>query len=130
MKAVLHFTRFKLEFQELILSYITTARLAVCWNGEQLEPFEPLCVMYGGVEPAEDKNWSPVSLTRNDPKVSHIFFVDDLLLFGETSYSQAKLIEHLVARFCGFSGQRINRIKSHIWFSPNTPSYIRTTICS
>lgn len=32
---------FKLEFQEIILSYITTARLAVYWNRKQLEPFEP-----------------------------------------------------------------------------------------
>lgn len=36
--------------------------------------------------------------------LSHIFFVDDLLLFGETSFSQARIIEFLLADFCGFQG--------------------------
>lgn len=62
--------------------------------------------------------------------LSHIFFVDDLPLFGETSFSQARIIKFLLADFCGFSGQRISRNKSRIWFSPDTPMYLRNSICS
>lgn len=39
-------------------------------------------------------------------------------------------MEHVLAVFCGISGQRVNRAKSWIWFSPNTPPYLRHTISS
>lgn len=37
-------------------------------------------------------------------------------------------MEHTLATFCGLSGQRVN--KSRLWFSPNTPLYLRNSICS
>lgn len=78
----------------------------------------------------EVKAWKPVRIARNGPMVSHIFFADDLLLFGKTSFSQARTMEYILAQFCGISGQRMNRGKSRIWFSPNTPMYLRNSICS
>lgn len=39
-------------------------------------------------------------------------------------------MEHLLADFCGFSGQRMNRGKSKLWFSPNTPCYLRHAMSS
>lgn len=57
------------------------------------------------------------------------FFADVLLLLGEALSSQAKVIECILSLFCGESGQRINRAKSLVWFSPNTPNYLRCTIC-
>lgn len=38
-------------------------------------------------------------------------------------------MEHLLSQFCDISGQRVNRGKSRIWFSPNTPIYLRNSIC-
>lgn len=60
------------------------------------------------------RNWQPVKVAKDGPGVSHIFFADDLLLFGEASFSQARKIEHVLASFCGISGQRVNRHKSRI----------------
>lgn len=54
---------------------------------------------------AVDSNvWRSVRVARNSPGISHIFFVNDLLLFGEASFSQARVIEHVVAEFYGISG--------------------------
>lgn len=39
-------------------------------------------------------------------------------------------MEHLLVDFCGFSGQRMNWGKSNLWFSPNTPCYLRHAISS
>lgn len=39
-------------------------------------------------------------------------------------------MEHILADFCGMSGQRVSRAKSLVWFSPNTPLYLRHVICS
>lgn len=39
-------------------------------------------------------------------------------------------MEHILVEFCGASGQRMNKNKSRIWFSPNTPQYLRNSICS
>lgn len=54
---------------------------------------------------AVDSNiWRLVRVARNSPGISHIFFVNDLLLFEEASFSQARVIEHVVTEFYGMSG--------------------------
>lgn len=77
----------------------------------------------------EQGEWKAVTASRNGPKISHLFFVDDLLLMGVASFSQACMMEHLVADFCGISGQQVNCGMSRIWFSPNTPTYLKHSIC-
>lgn len=60
-----------------------------------------------------------MNLSRRSPKLSHLFFADDLILFGEASWSQALLIQEILADFCGESDQKVN---SKLDFSPKTPS--------
>lgn len=76
----------------------------------------------------EQKQWWPVWLARNGPYQSHVFLADDLLLLGEASFSQARLMEHILGVFCGNFGERMNMNKSRIWFSPDTPNYLRNSI--
>lgn len=76
------------------------------------------------------KEWKPVLISQEGSSLSHIFFADDLLLFGEASFSQACKMEFLLAELCGISGQRVNRDKSRLWFSPDTPCYLQNSICS
>lgn len=59
--------------------------------------------------------------------MSHIFFADDLLLFGEASFSQACKMEFLLAELCGIFGQRVNLDKPRLWFSPDTPCYLQNS---
>lgn len=149
LEEVLQVTCFQPTLVWLILQYITLVSLSVSWNGELLEAFKPsrglcqgdplspylfvLCmeVLSQKIERVvHTSQWSAVQPTSGGPKLSHIFFADDLLLFSEASFSQARLMEHILADFCGISGQRVSRAKSRIWFSPNTPLYLRNAICS
>ncbi|BFG18451.1 hypothetical protein CerSpe_047250 [Prunus speciosa] len=68
--------------------------------------------------------WKSVNVARNGPAISHLFSADDLILFGEASIHQAKLMKHCLDLFCGASGQQVNFDKSRICCSPNTDSGI------
>ncbi|KAL9816790.1 putative reverse transcriptase domain, ribonuclease H domain, ribonuclease H-like superfamily [Arabidopsis thaliana] len=66
-----------------------------------------------------DKKWKPISICRGGPKLSHICFADDLILFAEASVSQIRIIRRVLETFCRASGQKVNLEKSKIYFSSN-----------
>lgn len=68
--------------------------------------------------------------SRGGPFVSHVFFADDLLLFGEASERQAIVMENVLRTFCQLSGQRISLNKSVVFVSKNTPMVVTENICS
>ncbi|KAK5845814.1 hypothetical protein PVK06_002043 [Gossypium arboreum] len=60
----------------------------------------------------EQKTWSPLKLSRSGPDLSHLFFVDDLMLFCEVDRRQATLINGIFNDFCYFSGQKIGPLRA------------------
>lgn len=92
-------------------------------QGDPLSPYlfvmclERLCHL---IETAVDaKEWKPISLSRGGPKLSHICFADDLILFAEASVNQIRVIRKVLERFCTASGQKVSLEKSKIFFSSN-----------
>ncbi|KAH1056860.1 hypothetical protein J1N35_034925 [Gossypium stocksii] len=65
----------------------------------------------------EAGNWNPIQLSRNGPVVSHLFFADDLIIFGKAQLAQARLLGFILHQFCETSGHRISVRKSNIFFS-------------
>lgn len=63
--------------------------------------------------------WKPIQLSRDGPKLSHLFFTDDLTLFAEASIEQMEMIKECLNAFTSASGQRVNFVKSQIFFSPD-----------
>lgn len=57
--------------------------------------------------------------SRSGPGVSHNFFADDFLLFGEASTKQTYAMDKILPRFCAMSGQSVSLSKSH-FLSKNT----------
>lgn len=49
-------------------------------------------------------SWTPIRLARTGPPLSHLFFVDDLIIFGHAEESQAKVIKNIFYQFCSYSG--------------------------
>ena len=61
-----------------------------------------------------------VSICRNGPKVSHLFFADDSVLFCRAKEEECQTILDLLAIYERGWGQKINREKTNIFFSSNT----------
>ena len=62
------------------------------------------------------------------PKVSHIFFADDSLVFGWATKEEAAEIQRLLQVYETSSGQQLNRNKTALFFSPNTDEGIRDDV--
>lgn len=135
------------ELIQVVRSCLESSSLSVLWNGESLDAFKPerglrqgdplspylfvLCMEVLGQriqKAVATKHWKVPSIGRRRLPVSHLFFADDLLLFGEASVEQAHIMFDILQTFCGESGQKINGKKSRIWYSPNTPLCVRTAI--
>lgn len=62
--------------------------------------------------------WKPLRASGG-LKISHLFFVDDLLFFAEATPDQALCIKEALDCFCKASGPRVSYDKSLLFVSPN-----------
>lgn len=60
--------------------------------------------------------WKPVMLSRNGPPLSHLFFVDVVLIFVKVYNSQKWTIYNILNRFAIFFGLKVNIAKSKLFF--------------
>lgn len=74
--------------------------------------------------------WCPLKFGRGGPSVSHLLFADDILLITKALLSNAQVLVDILERFGSCSGQTINRAKSSVLFSPNTPPGVAAAISS
>ncbi|WZZ33856.1 hypothetical protein YC2023_017257 [Brassica napus] len=121
-----------------IMECVAGPEMSILWNGEKSESFKPsrglrqgdplspylfvlcmerLCHLID--EAVVEKKWKPISLSRGGPKLSHICFADDLILFAEASVVQVRVIRRVLETFCRASGQKVSLPKSKIFFSSN-----------
>lgn len=131
----------------LIMHSISSSSVSLLWNGSKTENFKPL----GGLRQGDPLTpyffvlcmerlgsmindevikgeWSPISLSRNGPKISHLFFADDVLLFTKAAVAQAKGVKRILDGFCGMSGLRINISKSKLFVSPGVQRETRVRL--
>ena len=62
-----------------------------------------------------------VAICRNGPRISHLFFIDDSVVFCRAREEECQKIIDLLSIYERGSGQKINRDKTNIFFSFNTP---------
>ena len=132
----------------LIMFSVTNSDFSLLWNGKKLDPFTPaqgvrqgdplspylfaLCLERFSqiIENAvTDKRWIPFNITRHMLALSHVFFTDDLILFGSATAENIMYIMECLNMFCRFSGQRVNSNKSKLYFSANTQPNNIADVC-
>ena len=120
------------------MSCVSSSSISILVNGGALEPFYPsrgirqgdslspylfiLCMEVLGAlieEKCKDKLWNSVKASQGGLEFSHVFFVDDLMLFAEADRKNCMAIREVLDSFCELSGQKINNEKSRVYFSPN-----------
>lgn len=138
MEDTLIAARFSDDWINWIMQYMRGSAMHILWNGEKMDSFkaqrglrqgdplwpylfmlclERLCqLIERSIGLGE---WKPISLSRGGPKLSHICFADDLILFAQASVAQIRIIRRVLERFCNASGQKVSLEKSKIFFSNN-----------
>ena len=69
-----------------------------------------------------------VSLCWNGPRITHLFFADDSLLFCRAREEECQSLLEVLANYERAFGQQINRIKTTIFFSKSTNADTQITI--
>lgn len=67
----------------------------------------------------ETKQIHKIQITRKNPKINHIFYTDNTILFSKTHLFDYHQIRLTLKKSCIISDQQINPTKSFILFNPN-----------
>ena len=145
-KAMLHLG-FSEIFVKIIMSCVTSISYSMLLNGEltgnikpsrglhQGDPLSPylflICAMgfQGLLHKAESEgHLRGGSICRNGPRVSHLFFADDSVLFCRATKAECQIILDVLSIYEKGSGQKINKDKTCIFFSSNTEPELQTCI--
>ena len=69
---------------------------------------------------ARNHSLNGISISRNCPNITHLFFMDDSILFCKAKPEECQELKQIFRRYEDASGQKINADKSSVFFSPNT----------
>ena len=135
------------KFISLITECLTSVSYSVLINGEPHRSFKPtrglrqgdplspylflLCTegLHGLLhEAALSGVIHRVSISRSAPKLSHLFFVDDSLLFCRANVQECQKVLDILTLYEQASRQKINRNKTTIFFSKSTSLDVQEAI--
>jgi len=73
----------------------------------------------------DNELWKPIQVGRKPPKLSHLAFVDDLIIFVEASMEQVEVTSTCLDFFCNNSSEKVSNDKTRIFFSHNVNWRVR-----
>ena len=60
---------------------------------------------------------------------SHLFFVDDLVLFAKADRKNCLVVRDVLDSYCSLSGQKVSTAKSRVFFSFNVSTETKVDLC-
>ena len=138
---------FHARWIQLVMMCITTTSYLVLINGEPHGHITPTCGLRQGdpLSPyfflmcteghhglinkaAHNGDIRGVSLCRNGPRITHLFFADDSLFFCRAREEECQSLLEVLAKYEKAFGKQINRTKTTIFFSKSTNADTQITI--
>ena len=138
----------RMDFHEtwvaMIMQCITTVSYSIMVNGEpkglihpsrglrQGDPLSPFLFLFCAeglnallTQAARTGEIRGYSICRSGPKITHLFFADDCLLFCRATSFECEKIQNILAWYEVASGQQVNSDKTMAFFSRNTSKAIQ-----
>ncbi|KAK9990720.1 hypothetical protein SO802_025705 [Lithocarpus litseifolius] len=72
------------------------------------------------------KNINGIKTSISGPTITHVMYVDDIVLFLKASRKDAACLVRTLDKYCRWSGQYINMKKSGVFFSKHTQSQTKS----
>ena len=69
-----------------------------------------------------------VVVCRRGPKILHLFFTDDSLIFCRASLEECDSLQRIFQVYEAASGQQLNRTKTSLFFNSNTDTSVKEEI--
>ena len=69
-----------------------------------------------------------VAVCHGGPKLSHLFFADDSLIFYKASIQECNSLQRILEVYEKASGQQLNRAKTSLFFNSNTSRDVQKEI--
>lgn len=138
LTSALNFFNFPPKWVNLLRSCVSPVKHNIIINGGLSEQITPTCGIRQGdpISPylfilcmevftqiinkeVDNKNWKPFKIGQC--RLSHLFFADDVILFSKVEVNSLEAMNRDLLSFLSCSRLLVNRSKSTLWFSKNTP---------
>jgi exonuclease III len=140
--AILHKLGFHSRWINWVRLCISTSSFSVMLNGSpfglfspsrglrQGDPLSPFLFIIGSevISRLLFGSLRGFKIARACSPLNHLLFADDLIIFSTATSKEAATIKSCLDKYCLWSGQSVNHVKSHILFSKNTSSSTITAI--
>ncbi|KAA3477739.1 reverse transcriptase [Gossypium australe] len=121
--------RFCNEWVSVVMNCVKSVMYSVHLNGRDGEEFHPQRGFSRLISKAKvDGRLKGTKVGRGNVAVSHLFFTDDCMLFGDASIEGASTMKAIIKEYELVSGQLVNFDKSLIYFSKNVGSDIQDQV--
>ena len=77
---------------------------------------------------AKEGDIQGVSICKNGPKLTHLLFADDSLVFCRSTEAKCHHLLLILSAYERASGQQVNRAKTNLFFSKSTPHEMQVHI--